>query len=615
MPGPIAAAVASLVGCLIAGAAGCGSSDMVGPGRSDAGQTPALDARATDGANPDGSAGAGGSMDSGAPGGSGGGPGPDGSGRSDGAAIADGPSGPDVTAGAEGANASAFNWIAGTLNVDHAAYLSKHDIVYNRANTNPLFGLTVGNGRMGAMVWSANGLTMQVGAVDASQQSAFSSGLVNLNTTPAIDANTTRFQQILSLHDGTLTTTYDADRTVTIMGSPNSEVMGIHVEDARPGVSAIAVQLSLWDVSALANSGNVPNLNAWRAVSAYADATGAGFSRGQADPQNFGYTLAATVEGTPFTTQMVGANTVRLNITPASSYTIWFTSATRLNAPNHDSVAQARSVLLAVKDAGYAATLASFKDFWHGFWGKSFLQYSGLAGDADYLETFYYLTTYEIACGGFANYPFHFINGVFRATNDDTKWSNAYWYWNQRDVYNSFLASNHPEMLAVFNNMYSRNAGALKAYTMTRYNVAGIWVPETMGWDGNASGTIGSDFTKNIYSTAAEAAQNMYMQYAYTGDSTYLSATAYPFIREAANLYVGVLARDAGTGAYSMALSNSHETYWNVRNAITDLAAVRTLFPIAIKVSEALGLDANLRTTWQDVLDHLVPYPTDATDY
>jgi hypothetical protein len=31
-----------------------------------------------------------------------------------------------------------------------------------------LYGLTVGNGKMGAMVWSANGVTMQVSGVDVS---------------------------------------------------------------------------------------------------------------------------------------------------------------------------------------------------------------------------------------------------------------------------------------------------------------------------------------------------------------------------------------------------------------------------------------------------------------
>ena len=42
--------------------------------------------------------------------------------------------------------------------------------------------------------------------------------------------------------------------------------------------------------------------------------------------------------------------------------------------------------------------------------------------------------------GGSGNYPVHFINGVFRATQDNSKWSNGYWYWNQRDVYHSFYS-------------------------------------------------------------------------------------------------------------------------------------------------------------------------------
>jgi hypothetical protein len=106
----------------------------------------------------------------------------------------------------------------------------------------------------------------------------------------------------------------------------------------------------------------------------------------------------------------------------------------------------------------------------------------------------------------------------------------------------------------------------------------------------------------------------MYLQYAYTGDTTYLSATAYPFMREVANFYVAKLSKN-GAGMYYMMSSNSHETYWNVQDAITDLAAVRSLFPIAIQASKTLGLDAALAATWQNVVDHLVPYPTSATDY
>jgi hypothetical protein len=242
------------------------------------------------------------------------------------------------------------------------------------------------------------------------------------------------------------------------------------------------------------------------------------------------------------------------------------------------------------------------------------VQYSNGDGAADYLENLYYLSTYMIAVGAYGNYPFHFINGVWRATQDNTKWSNAYWYWNQRDVYHSFMASNHVDAVEAFNHMYSRSSAALKAFTNTHFGVDGIWVPETMGWNGNANGTVNSDFTKLIYSTGMEAAMNMYAQYRYTGDEQYLKDTVYPFMKEATKFLAAMFSKDQ-SGKYFMENSNAHETYWGVRNAITDLAAVRAMFPVAIALSQKLELDADLRADWQDVLDNLVPYPRDTTTY
>jgi hypothetical protein len=502
---------------------------------------------------------------------------------------------------------AAFNSTTGALNVNYAGYLSKHDIVYNRPNTNPLHGLTVGNGRTGAMAWNQNGLSMQVSGVDLAQQSTYAAGIVNLFSNPQMDTGFTTFQQRLSLYDGTLTTKYDGNRTVTVLGSPNSEVMGIHVEDSRAGVTSVGLDLSLWDLNSVQNIADVPNIATWRTASTYADATGVGLSRGQADPNNFGYTLAATVEGAGYTSQVVDGTRVRLNITPTASYTIWFTAASRINSPGLNSVNQAKNQLAAVKGTGYATTLNNYRDWWHNFWAKSFVQYSNSAGDADYLENVYYLSTYMIAAGGYGNYPLHFINGVFRATQDNSKWSNGYWYWNQRDVYNSFYASNHADLMAGFNRLYSRNYTALKAFTQTRYGIDGLWGPETMGWDGNARGTVGSDYVNDLYSTGTEAAYNMYLQYRYTNDLNYLRDTAYPYMREAVKFYQRRLSVD-GSGRYFMASSNAHETYWDVRNAITDLAAVRLLFPLAIQVSTQLGLDSGLPAGWQTVLNNLAPY-------
>ena len=236
------------------------------------------------------------------------------------------------TAAASGSHS--FDPSTGTLNVDYAGYLSKHDLVFNSPITTPSNGPTVATGRIGAQVWNSNGLTMQVTGVDNSQQTGFSSGLVNLRTSPGMDSGYTTFQQRLNLYDGTITATYDQNRTVTVMGVPNAEVFGIHVEDARSGVSSVTLDLSIWDLSGLPSSStsmylDEPSMGTWKTVSTYADSTGAGFSRGQTDANGFGYTLAASVEGAGYTASVVNGSTVRLTITPTSSYTIWIANATR----------------------------------------------------------------------------------------------------------------------------------------------------------------------------------------------------------------------------------------------------------------------------------------------
>jgi len=513
-----------------------------------------------------------------------------------------------------------FDQTNGVLAVDYANYLSKHNVVFNKPITDSASGMLVGNGRVGAMVWNTSGITMQVTGVDASQQTTFSQGWVNLTTSPKIDSNYTTFQQTLSLYDGFITTRYDTNRIVTIMGSPNSEILGIHVEDARPGIKTATFQIKMWDPSTQVTSGggwnsmmsDVPDINTWKTVTSYADPTVAGISRGQTDANKFGYTLAATVDGATFTTQAVDGRTVRLAIVPSSSYTIWIACASRINAPGNDSKTQAASLLAAVKTAGYVATLNAFTSWWHSHWTKSFVQYSNGAGDADYCENIYDLCSYIIAAGAYGNYPFHFTNGIYKHNADmGIIWSGGYWYWDNRNVYNYMLASNHADEIDGFYRLFFRNLPTLKSFTLSRFTIDGAWTPETMGWDGNARWTTSSTYVDRIYSTSAEVATNMFMRYAYTGDTAFLRDTAYPFMRETAKFYSSKLSFDPTLHQYYMASSNVHETYWGVKNAITDLAAVRSLFPQTIQSAKVLNLDPALQTRWQNIVDSLTPFKTE----
>lgn len=519
-----------------------------------------------------------------------------------------------------------FDPVAGRIAVDRAAYLSKHQIAVNGAITDSGKALTVGNGRVGAMVWNANGLTMQVTGVDASPQTAFSAGRVGFDTSPSLSDGSSQMKQILSLYDGSLGIHYADGRSVTVFGVPNSEILGIHVEDGRTNVTSATLDIGMWDPATQMTTryygsgfssmmGDVPDVATWKSIATLAETTVAGISRGQTDANHFGYTLAATVEGASFTTSKVDGRTVRLSIVPSRSYTIYIVCASRLNATGWNSANQARQALGDAVATGYVPNITASREWWHAFWDKSFVQFSTTAQDADYLENYYYLATYMLACGSFAKYPMHFVNGVFRWDMDnDVHWSGAYWWWNMRNVYLGPMASNHVDAVDRVLDMYFGNLPAMIATTKSRYDVDGVWIPETMRWDGDARWTTSSDYTKGVLTTAAEVAMAMFDRFRYSGDSAYLRNKAYPMMKDAARFLGAKLTYDAAKGQYAMPGSYSHETYWNVPNPITDLAAIRALFPKAIQVSQALGVDADLRAKWQDVLAKLVPYKTETVN-
>jgi len=120
-----------------------------------------------------------------------------------------------------------------------------------------------------------------------------------------------------------------------------------------------------------------------------------------------------------------------------------------------------------------------------------------------------------------------------------------------------------------------------------------------MGWNGNATGPWARLHEGHLLD-GHEAALNMYAQYAYTNDADYLKNTAYPFMREVVKFYVKKLSKDAAASTTWRCPTRTRRTGREERHHGS--GAVRSLFPIAIKTSTALGLDAALRPEWQAVL-------------
>lgn len=490
----------------------------------------------------------------------------------------------------------AFDSKIGGLSIDYVNYLSKHDLVYTNPINDLKNGVPFANGKVGALISNVNDLTMQVSNVDGSPYSQISAGYVKLSTTPKMLNIDEKFEARLALYDGMVVEKFGGTTTVTIFADPDSELMGIHVEDSRPFVTNITLDLS------------------WPECMAGNDKTSAWITRTTAE--GFGMTLASRVDGASFTTAILNNTTVRLNITPSKSYTIWIACPSKLNSANNNSNLQSQTLLSDATNSGYVKIKNKFNLWWHNFWESSFVQYSNNT-DGDYIENLYYLSTYLIAGAGRGKYGFHFMNGVYLDKETPRSWSNVWYQLNGRCIYSGLMASNHIELMDPFFNFYFNNLSKYKAQTMARKKINGVFVPDISSFSGDDGGNQNIQ-TGLKYNVGAELGVSMFLRYKYTNDIKWLADSAYPFMKEAAIFYKEFFKWD---GKYFNAEhTNALETYHDIRNSVVDIAAMRSFLPMVIEASVILNLDAAQRAEWQNLLNKLAPfnvvnneyYPSDA---
>ena len=114
--------------------------------------------------------------------------------------------------------------------------------------------------------------------------------------------------------------------------------------------------------------------------------------------------------------------------------------------------------------------------------------------------------------------------------------------------------------------------------------------------------------------TTAKIAYLYWQKYEYTQDEKWLADRAYPMLKGCVEFYRNFpnLWKEAD-GKYHIHHTNSNEPAWGVRDSDEDLSALHGLLPIAIRASEILNIDADLRDKWKEFLVNLAPIPTTDT--
>jgi len=309
--------------------------------------------------------------------------------------------------------------------------------------------------------------------------------------------------------------------------------------------------------------------------------------------------------------------------------------------------------------------------WWHEFWARGAVYMHSRSGQADFVEANYDYFLYLMGASSRGGYPPRFGGMLWLTNGDMSRWGSQYWWANTSAYYNNLMPANRIELTDPMFRMYEgmRNAAALAA--RQQWGSDGIWIPETTffsgpeklpddvakelqdmvlarkpfetrspafdrfaanknrhnsRWNYRADGTweYGNyvfkskgtgifGHTSHILGVAARIGMMAWERYQYTGDERWFRDHGYPFIKGAAEFYRTFpnLQKDPD-GVYHINHTNSGESAWNSRDAPYEVSCMHMIFPLAVRASEALGVDATLRPGWQEVKDHLVTAPARA---
>ena len=176
-------------------------------------------------------------------------------------------------------------------------------------------------------------------------------------------------------------------------------------------------------------------------------------------------------------------------------------------------------------------------------------------------------------------------------------------------------------------NLYTANLTAIGNWTSAKVpGKTGACVPETMRFNGNGyygdgsssnndscDTTTSPSYNSQTITTGAEVALAMWQQYQMTGDTSFLSG-AYPLMKAAAQFLLSY-ATVGGDGKLHET-ANAHETQWAVSDPVTDVDAMKALFPAVRSAAQVLGLDTTFQSQLATAISQTRDWPrTDAATH
>ncbi len=361
-------------------------------------------------------------------------------------------------------------------------------------------------------------------------------------------------------------------------------------------------------------------------------------------------------------------NTLQLIVPPGNKpFTIYISSSATFDRKKNLFTDVISDLDNAVRTT-YDGILRSNKEWWTAFWNKSYVHLHSNDGEADFIEQNYNYFMYVMASSSLGKFPPKFNGMIWTTGGDARKWGNNYWGANQSCMYNGLFPANRMELLEPMFRMYSAMVPSLEKAATQQWGSKGIYIPETVAFDGlpelpdaiagemrdlylvkkpwsekskefdeyastrspyqsrwnwkqdigwkegkwtftdKGAGTFGH--VTHIFSRGAKIAYQYWQRYEFTRDTSWLRSTGYPVIKGIAEFYRNFPnTRKEKDGKYHIFNVNDNESVRGGHNTIEEISSMMGIFPAAIRASEILGLDYDLRILWKEFITNLSPLP------
>ena len=246
--------------------------------------------------------------------------------------------------------------------------------------------------------------------------------------------------------------------------------------------------------------------------------------------------------------------------------------------------------------------------WWRDFWNRSAVQLP----DPQF-ESLWYMGLYLLAASNRIGGTPVSLHGLWQPDGREPP-QQGFFIFDFYPQYWGIHTANHQELGAVYTDYFLSRMPRFKEQSKAFFGWDGLCIPGFIGGDGTWLVTDSRVFLWP--GTTAWVAQHFWWHYLYSGDEEFLREKAYPFLRECMLFYESVLEKGED-GQFHLPLTNSPEwgnpldpEIWGTDDTM-GLSCIRFVVNALLTAVNILETDEPHIDLWRGIADHLAPYPVD----